>query len=359
MINKMETTVTEKVIHVNSVYSNPYIECKPLFTFCFDQIPSVTYTLDVDGERAFAAFKQKYAEQIASLHDYNEYSKKGEFRLIQSVAVLKNECIVEFRNNYCEFYYKAGLEDFVLEMTKFAKQFKERQKRKPLEINLVVRDSGYMELRSMEIKRISLDLGLFYEDSFKEVDATIRKRLGRKNDKGIVLLHGLPGTGKTTYLRYLIGKVKKRILFMSNNLASSLVDPEFIDLLISNPNSVVIVEDAENIMMDRRANSNSPVSNLLNISDGLLADFLNIQLVCTFNSPLVMVDPALMRKGRLIARYEFGKLSVPKAQRLSNHFGFDKVITRPMTLAEITNPNDMEERTIEVIGFRRQNACLQ
>lgn len=50
--------------------------------------------------------------------------------------------------------------------------------------------------------------------------------------------------------------------------------------------SVLIVEDAENIIMDRRQNSSSSVSNLLNISDGLLADFLNVQLVFTFNNAL-------------------------------------------------------------------------
>jgi hypothetical protein len=97
------------------------------------------------------------------------------------------------------------------------------------------------------------------------------------------------------------------------------------------------------------------VSNLLNISDGLLADFLNVQLICTFNSSLTMVDSALMRKGRLIAKYEFGKLSVKKAQALSNYLGFDKTIDRSMTVAEICNQNEKEFETkqVEVIGFRR------
>jgi ATP-dependent 26S proteasome regulatory subunit len=183
----------------------------------------------------------------------------------------------------------------------------------------------------------------------------IKKRLNKKNDKGIVLLHGLPGTGKTTYLRHLRGKIKKRVLFLSPNVASNLVDPEFIDLLIDNPNSVVIIEDAENIIMDRRTNHRSSVSNLLNISDGLLADFLNVQLICTFNNSLAMVDSALMRKGRLIAKYEFGKLRVRKAQRLSDRLGFGNLITKPMTLAEITNPDDKEYKInrTEVIGFKR------
>src|SRR5204863_7403258 len=100
----------------------------------------------------------------------------------------------------------------------------------------------------------------------------------------------------------------------------------------------------------------SAVSNLLNISDGLLADFLNVQLICTFNSSLTTVDNALMRKGRLIARYEFGKLGITKAQKLSEYFGFDKMIDQPMTIAEIANPHEKNQQMEknEVVGFRRQ-----
>jgi ATP-dependent 26S proteasome regulatory subunit len=94
----------------------------------------------------------------------------------------------------------------------------------------------------------------------------------------------------------------------------------------------------------------------LNISDGLLADFLNVQIICTFNSSLTMVDSALMRKGRLIAKYEFGKLSVDKAQKLSRHLGFDATITRPMTVAEVANQHEVEQPAdrIEVAGFHNR-----
>ena len=108
--------------------------------------------------------------------------------------------------------------------------------------------------------------------------------------------------------------------------------------------------------MDRRNSNDSSVSNLLNISDGLLADFLNVQIICTFNSSLTLVDSALMRKGRLIAKYEFGKLSAGKAQRLSNHLGFDTIINKPMTVAEISNQHekDFETKQVQVLGFRRE-----
>jgi ATP-dependent 26S proteasome regulatory subunit len=149
-------------------------------------------------------------------------------------------------------------------------------------------------------------------------------------------------------------------LFLSPGAAANIMDPDFIDLLINNPNSVLVIEDVENIIMDRKISNNQTVSNLLNISDGLLADFLNVQLICTFNNSLTLVDSALLRKGRLIAKYEFGKLGIEKSKRLSTHLGFNNVITQPMTIAEIANPHEQEHKVerIEVMGFRRQEIMM-
>ncbi len=113
--------------------------------------------------------------------------------------------------------------------------------------------------------------------------------------------------------------------------------------------------------MQRTAGNDSAVSNLLNISDGLLSDFLNVQIVCTFNSNMNIVDQALLRKGRLIASYEFKKLSIRKAQELSNHLGHKNIITQPMTVTEIVNQKErsfsVQERTI--IGFRTEHPGIK
>ena len=352
----MDKIIDQRIISANSIFDKYYIDSKALYMYCFTGVPCIDFIDDIEGEKAFNAFREKYNPFIQSVHTYRKFRRKQRrVNFDDTVVVLKDHCVMEFSNGYCEILHDGRNGSFFTEVISLLQSFKEKQRRKPLEINLIVKTNGYLELKAMEIKRTKLDLGLFYEDDFKAVDENIRSRLDKKDDKGIVLLHGLPGSGKTTYLRYLIGKLKKKVLFLSPNIAGSLTDPDFIDLLIDNPNSVVIIEDAENVIQDRRTNPQSSVSNLLNISDGLLADFLNVQLICTFNNSVTMIDSALMRKGRLIARYEFGKLSITKAQQLSNHLGFETLIKQPMTIAEIANPHEQvnQPQQVQVIGFRR------
>lgn len=351
----MDNSNTQRTIDATSLFAQRFLDSKALYLYHFNSLPSLHFVNNLDGVKAYRAFKETFSELIVSEYQYRWFRKeKKRYEFDETVFVLNNNCIVEI-DSYCQILHDGKQDDFIQKCTALMKHFMERKKREPLEINLIVKGNHGLELKSMEIKRTKLHLSLFYEDDFKEVDAIIQRRLNQKKDKGIVLLHGLPGTGKTTYLRYLVGKLKKRVLFLSPNVAGNLMDPDFIDLLIDNPNTVVIIEDAENIIMDRRASASSSVSNLLNISDGLLADFLNVQIICTFNSSLTMVDSALVRKGRLIAKYEFGKLNVEKAQRLSRHLGFERTITRPMTVAEISNQHEKEFETkqVEVIGFRR------
>jgi len=352
----MENLNTQKIVNMGDLFDDHFLDPKSLYIYSFNRLPSLSYIGNIDGEKAFGAFKAKFDGKITGVYRYDWYEvRKKQYQFDTTMVLLDNFCLIEFNKSYCEIWHDGERQEFISEVTGLLSPIRERQRRKPLELNLVVQGRNKLELKAKEVKRTRLDLGLFYGEDFKETDELIRKRLNKKNDKGIVLLHGLPGAGKTTYLRYLMGKIKKRVLFLSPSLAGNLMNPDFIELLTNNPNTVLIIEDAENIIMDRKINQGSAVSNLLNISDGLLADFLNVQLICTFNNSLTLIDSALLRKGRLIAKYEFGKLTVSQSQRLSDHLGFDMKINRPMTVAEITNQHEKHAEPVmmEAIGFRR------
>src|SRR5690606_12855406 len=279
--------------------------------------------------------------------------KKEKEEKEESVIRLKEQIMLEMGDGYAELYYINPNGPLYKALVSRLTGIRGGRRTRPQEINLITKGDYGLELTKMDVKRTKLDIDLYYEDDFREVHDTILKRLNKKDDKGIVLLHGMAGTGKTTYLRYLVGKIKKRVLFVPPDMAAHIVNPDLVKLLIENPNCVLIIEDAENIIMQRQPGSDSAVSNLLNISDGLLSDFLNVQIICTFNSSLSVVDNALLRKGRLIAKYEFGKLSVTKAQRLSELQATGLRVVNPMTVAEILNH---EERSYDQerprIGFR-------
>ncbi len=349
------------IIQPDQVFGGAFILTKSLFVQQHGTLPSSAWINQIHPEKVLSYLRQTLETQIKSIHQQSEYEHHRKKIAPSTVVIqLQNGCIIELSHTYCEVLHTESQAEFAYGLIKELSKFREAEKKTEFEINIIVPGSYGLELKSMEVKKTRLNLDLYYEDDFKEIDEIIRKRLNTKKDKGIVLLHGLPGTGKTTYLRYLIGKIRKKVIFISSEAARQATHPQLLDLLIDNPESVLIIEDAENVIKDRKTDADSSVSNLLNISDGLLADFLNIQIICTFNNDLSTIDQALLRKGRMIARYEFCKLSVEKAQQLSTHLGFDMTVTEPMTIAEITNPNDKlyESKSFRVIGFQPKTVSL-
>ena len=73
-----------------------------------------------------------------------------------------------------------------------------------------------------------------YNNDFIEVDKKITKHLSKKNKKGLILLHGEPGTGKTTYIKHLADKIEKQIIFVPPMMAGAISDPGFIPFLMKN-----------------------------------------------------------------------------------------------------------------------------
>ena len=69
--------------------------------------------------------------------------------------------------------------------------------------------------------------------------------------------------------------------------------------------------------MTRENDNRDKVSNLLNMADGLFGDLLKLHVICTANCPMGAIDPALMRRGRLVAHREFRRLEESEACRLA------------------------------------------
>ena len=74
----------------------------------------------------------------------------------------------------------------------------------------------------------------------------------------------------------------------------------------------------------------------MNLTDGLLNDILNVQIIATFNTKIANIDNALLRPERLMARKEFEALSVDRGKHLASLIDINpNLITKKMTLADI------------------------
>jgi hypothetical protein len=262
-------------------------------------------------------------------------NKEKRIMIVVSGAVNKTKNNLERLEFFYDIKYKGDIgEQFNFdELTTFVRE------KKKSNINLVKSEMGHMDVEEFDLFVPQMDLELNYGNHFLNVHDVIVNRLNEHHGKGIILLHGDPGTGKTSYIKYLTTLIKdKEILFVPPSMAEMISDPSIIPFLMEHKNSILIIEDAERVISDRETNGSSAgVSNILNLTDGILGDCLSIQIIATFNMKREKIDQALLRKGRLIAEHKFEKLNVKETNKLLKHLKKDVEITESMSLADIYN----------------------
>jgi ATPase family associated with various cellular activities (AAA) len=224
------------------------------------------------------------------------------------------------------------------------------------QFHMVKYSKGSFELANFDIKPFNIDIETHYNDDFQDINKLIHDSLIAKDKNGLILLHGKFGSGKTYYLRHLISKVERKFIYFPLNMIESLNSPEFLPFISGQPHSILVLEDCESLLVPREygTNSASAISNLLNLGDGLLSDALSVNVICTFNAGIKKIDDAILRKGRLLARYEFKELETIKAQALAAKIGIHVNIDHPMTVSDIYNLDEksFENRSSKAVGFK-------
>jgi hypothetical protein len=188
------------------------------------------------------------------------------------------------------------------------------------------------------------DLALHYGDDFPSWEQDWRVRL-RQKPSGLSILHGPPGCGKTSYLRALMARLVDKAIFyfVPVSAADMLFDPRYVSFWIGETRrnqtklKIVMLEDAEDLLLPRESGDRNKVSNLLNLADGFLGDHLKLQVIATTNVKVRELDPAILRPGRLLGSHEFRRLSRNEAQRLAQAKGLALLEQDNYSLAEIYN----------------------
>ncbi|MDZ7772209.1 MAG: AAA family ATPase [Balneolaceae bacterium] len=224
----------------------------------------------------------------------------------------------------------------------------------PHSIGIIRQASGRLEVKSFNFNPPEQSIIRYLDEATQELYHRMIRELQQSNGSGLYLLHGEPGTGKTTFIKEVLSETDKKALFLSPSLTEDLTSPNLISLLMDYPDSILVIEDAESVIMERQADNSNAVSNLLNMTDGFLADFLNLKIICTFNTELRNIDKALCRNGRLKGMHEFTKLEPGRAKDVAELLGREIYPEKPMTIAEICNSGEFAgEYQSKSIGFAK------
>ena len=184
---------------------------------------------------------------------------------------------------------------------------------------------------------------IFYDEAYPYVNSNDIRNSINSLDSGIILLHGDPGTGKSSFIQNLI-RVDTDALFyyMDISLLKNLSSVNLLNFLseriCSNTkrHTVCIVsEDCEDILTTR----NDITSMLLNLTSGLISQAINFKFIGTFNCDVSKIDPAIMRKGRLLYKQEFKPLTNSQAKALARKLSMNEndITNDSYTITDIFN----------------------
>ena len=325
------------------IRANGKIAHQDLFIYYFNCLPNTYEINQVDAfkmKKEICEFYEDFIIKELEENNYNPNSRKMDG--FTCIVLFNSAEMIEFQKDKIIYYFDK--EDLLSK-----KYLNEEAHRNCIKtqlkatVKLVTKNQDGLELTAFNMEASPVDLLANYNSDIHAYHSELIGLLNHHKKNGLHFLHGKSGTGKTHYLKQLLCETTKNIIFIPAAMAGCISDPDFLNLLIKNvKDHVLIIDGAEQILSNTEQGNKAGISTLLNLTDGLLSDLLNLQIICTMNADIQQLDPALLRSGRLLSQYEFNELSTKKAGELSAKLGYHRSYANPAVLCDVYNNKETQ-----------------
>jgi hypothetical protein len=360
-VSQIVTPVSGKLVF--TIPNNSYNEDPQGFEYKLDTFKSYFLITGHQG-RIKDSFVTDNLSRV-KLGKASQYKKQGELITEYMWA------LIEFEGNFV-VYAPGSLDVYCFDPAwGFAKikeiysTYKKEDKKEDPSFQMIRAHSGSYSSEEIKLKRSypknDEELVLHYGEDFLPYRDEFFKYF-KESKSGIHILLGDPGTGKTSFIRYAVGQAAEnhKFYFIPPQFYNELGSTQLLDFLRGEQENqdfedegklFLILEDSEKLLLPRSNGNAFSVSELLNISDGLLGEGLDMHFICTINCRLDQLDNAIIRPGRLLTSQNFNPLPYELALKLANHLKKPLADHKDYTLAEIYHTKASSPTTMARLGF--------
>ncbi len=211
-------------------------------------------------------------------------------------------------------------------------------------LNVISITQNGLELEPIESELDLDNFELYYSKStLKDINKLIKDM--KNSNKGLSVLYGDRGYGKTSVINYIASKLDRIVIFIPNNMIDHTINnPEFRKFLKRYDRPVIIIDDCEMILGEIFTKSNISSNNLLQMIDGFLSDNLQVSVVTIFNvEDEDEIDHTLLDCNNLLRVVEFDELSINESNELSEHLGHNRKYKNKSRVLDIIKNNKVKE----------------
>jgi len=297
------------------------------------------FTEVIPSDESFVINDKMFAKIDDGLYlSYIIIDRNQENSIINEITFLYKDYDIDFKK----------IQDIIEKLNECLVDFCEEQGNN---VNTISISQNGLEIEPMDNHKIDIDnIELYYSSStLKDIDK-LSKNI-KKSDKGLSILYGERGNGKTSVVNYIASKLDRIVIFIPNNMIEHTINnPEFRKFLKKYSKPVIVIDDCEMLFNEAFTKSNIFVNNLLQMVDGFLSDSIEVNIIAIFNvDDDEEIDHSLLECNNLIDSIKFDKLSNDEANELSKHLGHDKNYKNKTKLIDIIKKRKTKD-TID-IGF--------